>query len=56
MRDYLAIYNRWGREVCRRPGYANEWDASGQSPGTYYYLLHNLANGQRYTGCVEVVR
>jgi gliding motility-associated-like protein len=37
----LIIVNRWGNEVYRSKGaaYPNNWDGSGLSEGTYYYLL-----------------
>lgn len=52
----LRIYNRWGREVYRQAGYANNWSASGQPDGLYYYLLTNPTDGRSYRGYVEVLR
>ena len=52
----LEIYNRWGRQVYRKNGYDNSWDAQGQSNGVYYYLLSSPASGQRLKGYIEVVR
>jgi len=52
----VTIYNRWGREVYRREGYDNRWEAAGQAAGTYYYMLHNPTTGQRLRGWVEVVK
>ena len=37
----LLIFNRWGRLVYRSDEYRNDWQASGQAAGMYYYLLEN---------------
>ena len=56
-RDWnLEIYNRWGRQVYRKEGYDNSWNAPKQADGVYYYLLINQKSGQRLQGHVEVVR
>ncbi|HSI90948.1 MAG TPA: gliding motility-associated C-terminal domain-containing protein, partial [Adhaeribacter sp.] len=51
----LKIFNRWGREVFSSQNYSGDWNASGLSSGTYYYLLQTPA-GQSFKGWVEVVR
>jgi len=35
----LLIFNRWGNEVYRSKNYQDEWNGSGLSEGTYYYLI-----------------
>jgi gliding motility-associated-like protein len=35
----LLIFNRWGNEVYRNTNYLDEWDGSGLSEATYYYIL-----------------
>ncbi|MDO7745032.1 MAG: gliding motility-associated C-terminal domain-containing protein, partial [Pedobacter sp.] len=35
----VLIFNRWGNEVYRNKNYNDEWDGSGLSEGTYYYLI-----------------
>ncbi|MCX2480448.1 gliding motility-associated C-terminal domain-containing protein, partial [Pedobacter sp. MC2016-15] len=35
----LLIFNRWGNEVYRNTNYLDEWDGSGLSEGTYYYVI-----------------
>ncbi|QNK61197.1 gliding motility-associated C-terminal domain-containing protein [Pedobacter sp. PAMC26386] len=35
----LMVFNRWGNEVYRNNNYHNEWDGSGLSEGTYYYIV-----------------
>lgn len=52
----LTVYSRWGQPVYRQPAYRNAWDATGQSAGLYYYLLHNPVSGARYRSWVEVIR
>lgn len=36
----LLIFNRWGNEVYRGNNYLNNWDGSGLTEGTYYYILN----------------
>ncbi len=36
----LLIFNRWGNEVFRGDNYLNNWDGSGLTEGTYYYILN----------------
>ncbi|SEA42353.1 gliding motility-associated C-terminal domain-containing protein [Pedobacter hartonius] len=35
----LLVFNRWGNEVYRKMNYLDEWDGSGLSEGTYYYII-----------------
>lgn len=50
----LSIYNRWGKVVYAQAHYANDWQATGQAAGIYYYLVTTATN-QRYKGWVEVI-
>lgn len=44
----LLVYNRWGNQVYKSEDYKNNWDASGLSDGTYYYILDlKTATGKR---------
>ena len=52
----LTMFDRWGRQVYANPRYANEWEATGQSAGLYYYLLQHSVTGTRLRSWVEVVR
>ncbi|SHL85627.1 gliding motility-associated C-terminal domain-containing protein [Hymenobacter psychrotolerans DSM 18569] len=52
----IEIYNRWGRQVYRKAGYDNSWNATGQPEGVYYYLLRHAATGQQHKGWMEVSR
>ncbi len=36
----LLIFNRWGSEVYKADNYLNNWDGSGLTEGTYYYILN----------------
>ncbi len=51
----LKIYDRWGRLLYEKENYTNDWDASGYSDGTYYYVL-STSDGKSYPGFVEVFR
>ncbi|WP_254070957.1 gliding motility-associated C-terminal domain-containing protein [Pedobacter sp. L105] len=35
----MVIVNRWGNEVYVNKNYLNQWDGSGLSEGTYYYII-----------------
>jgi hypothetical protein len=35
----IVIIDRWGLRVYDNPSYKNDWNASGLSPGVYYYRL-----------------
>ncbi|MBX2898529.1 MAG: gliding motility-associated C-terminal domain-containing protein [Cyclobacteriaceae bacterium] len=50
----LIITNRWGKQVFASSNYQNDWTGDDASDGVYYYQL--LANNQRYTGWVEIMR
>ncbi|MFI5148685.1 MAG: gliding motility-associated C-terminal domain-containing protein [Bacteroidia bacterium] len=56
----LDVYNRYGKLVYSKIGYANDWDGSnfGDSlpEATYYYIL-DLADGSKpYKGSVTIIR
>jgi len=52
----LIISNRWGNQVFASNSYTNDtaWDGGNESDGIYYYRLQ--ADGQVFTGWVEVQR
>jgi gliding motility-associated-like protein len=52
---HLQIFSRWGQRVFEAVGYDNDWDASGQPTGMYFYLLA-YPDGRRVRGWVEVMR
>ncbi len=51
----LRVYNRWGGLIFESENYRNEWDATGQSDGTYYYIFER-SDGESFSGHVSVVR
>lgn len=64
--NVLTIYNRWGSEVYKKEGYANEWDGTSNSAdatgsgllptGTYYVILDfgDGADLKPYHGIVQI--
>lgn len=42
----LQIYSRWGDLVYEAANYANTWNGSNLTPGTYFYQLTVYAGGQ----------
>ena len=59
--NVLTIYNRWGSEVNRYEGYANEWTGLNKNgeelpAGTYYVILQLTDREQFYKGYVEIRR
>ncbi len=50
----LNIYNRWGKTVFQTDNYGNNWPATDDKPGTYFYRLE--MGGKIFNGWVEVVR
>ncbi len=53
----LFIYNRWGTEVYNHNNYEafNNWDGSGLSAGTYFYILY-LPDGTKFNNTLTIVR
>lgn len=51
----LFIYNRWGNKIYESANYQNDWNGSGVSDGTYYYLITKM-DGSTLTGFVTIVR
>ncbi|ERM83626.1 hypothetical protein P872_03100 [Rhodonellum psychrophilum GCM71 = DSM 17998] len=55
----IKIFNRFGDNVFERTAYANNWDATGQAEGTYYYELVSVDNQggiHEFKGWVQVVK
>jgi len=51
----LQLFSRWGQQVYETAAYQNDWDATGQAAGTYYYLL-TYPDGRRIKGWLEVIK
>jgi gliding motility-associated-like protein len=55
----VTIFNRWGNEVYRRNGYANDWNGGDLNAGTYFYQLKiKVCDGttKSYQGYVMILR
>ena len=53
--SYLAIYNRWGKEVYRNDNYQNNWDGKELDTGVYYYLMRDRCL-KEFKGHVSIIR
>lgn len=53
----LTVMNRWGRIVYHKVDYQNDWDGSGLSDGTYFYVLEckGLKEEVQYKGVVMIL-
>ncbi|MDQ3111410.1 MAG: choice-of-anchor L domain-containing protein [Bacteroidota bacterium] len=51
----LSIYNRWGNKIYEDADYQNDWNGSGISDGTYYYVLLK-SDGTAMTGFIMVIK
>ena len=53
----LMVMNRWGRIVYHSTDYQNDWDGSGLSDGTYFYVLkcRGLKEEIQYQGAVMII-
>ncbi|CAN5272180.1 hypothetical protein BH09BAC5_BH09BAC5_15870 [soil metagenome] len=51
----LMIYNRWGNKIYESPNYLNDWNGSGVSDGTYYYIL-SLSDGTSISGFITILK
>ncbi|HTF80966.1 MAG TPA: gliding motility-associated C-terminal domain-containing protein, partial [Cytophagales bacterium] len=50
----LHVYNRYGVRVFESKHYNNDWDASGEGAGIYFYELTHKDKNITYKGWVEV--
>ena len=52
----LTIFNRWGKKIVEQSNYKNDWNASGFSDGTYFFILNVPdAKPQSYQGYFELI-
>ena len=54
----VVVLNRWGNEIYSMKNYANTWDGSNLSEGTYLYILKVKMCGEDKTlkGYITIVR
>lgn len=51
----ISIYNRWGNVIYTATDYQNDWAATDQSDGVYFYILE-LSNGETFNGDINIIR
>jgi gliding motility-associated-like protein len=51
----LLVKDRWGKEVFRSEDYQNDWAASDQEAGTYFWLLE-IPNQESRSGWINIER
>ncbi|MBI3510658.1 MAG: gliding motility-associated C-terminal domain-containing protein [Bacteroidetes bacterium] len=54
--NHLDIYDRWGVLLYSKNNYANDWDGSKYSDGTYYYILSVQDTKKNYKGFFEIIK
>lgn len=53
----LVILNRWGDLIYEKSGYANDWDGSNYTEGTYFYLLKIHGQEEKsYSGFFQLIK
>ena len=55
----ITIFNRYGDHVLEQENYRNDWNAPGQTAGTYFYVLTGVdSSGQRheFKGWIQVIK
>jgi gliding motility-associated-like protein len=51
----LTVFNRWGKKVYENNSYANNWNGTDASEGTYYYVL-KIKDRDTLKGTVTILR
>ncbi|SFU01477.1 conserved repeat domain-containing protein/gliding motility-associated C-terminal domain-containing protein, partial [Algoriphagus locisalis] len=55
----ITIINRYGDHVLEQENYQNDWNAPGQTAGTYFYVLKAVDRSGReheYKGWIQVIK
>jgi gliding motility-associated-like protein len=54
----ISIFNRWGTKIYEKESYSNDWNGSGHTDGTYYYILEvpNAKPQTTFTSYFTIVR
>jgi gliding motility-associated-like protein len=56
-KNTLTIFNRWGKKVFQQDNYKNDWNGTGMSDGTYFFILEiPEATPSSYKGYIELMR
>jgi len=54
--NHVDIYDRWGKLLYEKDGYANDWNGSKFVDGTYYYVLTLKDTGKEYHGFFQLIK
>lgn len=52
--NHLSVFNRWGNMIYDKENYQNDWNASGESEGVYYFIL--MLEDTPYAGYFHLVK
>ncbi|MFC5625488.1 DUF7507 domain-containing protein [Algoriphagus winogradskyi] len=55
----ITIFNRYGDHVLEQKNYKNDWNAPGQTAGTYFYILKGVDTSGKeheYKGWIQVIK
>jgi gliding motility-associated-like protein len=53
--SYLAVYNRWGKQVYQSSNYQNDWDGADLPVGVYYFIVFGPCLDEK-KGYVSILR
>ncbi len=54
-KNTVRVFDRWGGEVFSAHNYANNWNATGLSDGTYFYEVIVEGESKPYTGHLTIL-
>lgn len=59
VKNDIVIFNRYGDHIFEAENYGNDWDASGQVAGTYFYIFRGedrQGRNQEFKGWIQVIK
>ncbi|WP_291787953.1 gliding motility-associated C-terminal domain-containing protein [Cecembia sp.] len=59
VKNDIIIFNRYGDHVFEAENYVNDWDATGQVAGTYFYIFRGEDRqgiNQEFKGWIQVIK
>ncbi|WP_291782137.1 gliding motility-associated C-terminal domain-containing protein [Cecembia sp.] len=59
VKNDIIIFNRYGDHVFEAENYGNDWDATGQVAGTYFYIFRGEDRqgiNQEFKGWIQVIK